>query len=409
MKAAGIIAEYNPFHLGHEYHIRQTREATGADYIVVIMSGNFTQRGQAALMDKYGRARQALENGADLVLELPVCFATASAKIFAFGGVSLLDKLGVIDCLSFGSENGRLEQIWQTALFFQKESEAYQTQLRLELKQGHSFPKARAIAMQKCCPGVNTDFLKQPNNILGVEYCNALLSLKSRITPVAIKRLHSSYHDPRLSEEGYSSATAIRQALDKALLLPLASHLPDSVHKMLLKEYGRTLPMGINDFSGLLHYRLLSEKRETLSLYADLHQDLADRIYHYLYSFRDYLSFCDLLKTKQLTHSRISRSLLHILLDIKENEIHQYKEGNYARYARILGFRKTSSHLLHKIKTNASIPLISKLADSPLDTDPLSAQMLKADIRAAHIYESVLSQKFQCAFRDEYRRQFPIL
>lgn len=408
MKTVGIIAEYNPFHLGHEYHIQKTRQITGADYVIIIMSGNFTQRGLAALTDKYSRARQALENGADLVLELPVCFATASAKIFAFGGVSLLEKLGVVDYLSFGSENDNLEEIRQTASLLEQEPETFKEQLQLQLRQGSPFPKARAIALKESCPGLNADFLHRPNNILAIEYCRALLSLSSSIKPVTIKRLHSDYHDSHLAARGYSSATAIRQSLNRADLESLSGHLPASVYRMLLDQYGHSLPVGINDFSGLLHYRLLTEK-EDFSLYADVHQDLADRIHRQLYAFQDYESFCDLLKTKQLTHSRISRSLLHILLDIKESALQQYKEEGYARYGRILGFRKNASSLLHQIKANTSIPLVSKLADSVYRLDPISNAMLEMDIRSAHIYESVLSQKFKIPFRNEYQRQFPIL
>ena len=408
MKVAGIIAEYNPFHRGHQYHIRETRRLTGADYVIIVMSGNFTQRGQAALMDKYSRAKQALENGADLVLELPVFFSTGSANFFACGALSLLEKTGVVDYLSFGSEEGCLEKPRQIASFLQKEPDTYRKDLQTGLKQGLSFPKARALALEKNIPGVDAAFLTHPNNILGIEYCNALLSLNSSIKPITIKRLHGNYHDAALSAEGYSSATAIRQNLKDKDLSLLKNHLPFSVYEMLRAEYGFTMPVKMNDFSGLLHYRLLMAK-EDFSLYADVHKELADRICNQLYSFKDYASFCDSLKTKELTHSRISRSLLHILLDMKEEALQRYKAEGYSRYGRILGFRRAASPLLHQIKVHSCIPLISKLADSASLLDSLAITMLETDIRAAHIYESVLSQKFSLPFRDEYRRQFPIL
>lgn len=409
MKTAGIIAEYNPFHQGHHYHIEKTRRLTNADYIVVVMSGNFTQRGQAAIMDKYRRARQALENGADLVLELPVCFATASAKIFAFGGVSLLDRLGIIDILSFGSEGGALEEIQQLAAFLLKEPDDFKTALQKALKQGFSYPKARFLALEKYFPERNTDALCLPNNILALEYCMALLSLNSSMKAVPVKRLHSGYHDKELSPDGCSSATAVRRALNQGFLSHLQEQLPSTVYRELKEEYGRTLPLDINDFSSLLHYRLFLNEQEDFTVYFDVHKELSDRIRNHRYSFSNYENFCDLLKTKELTHSRISRSLLHILLNIKESDMTRYKEEGYSRYGRILGLRKSASPLLHAIKQNASVPLISKLADLAGKLDPASNSMLETDIRAAHIYESILSAKFNSPFRDEFRRRLPVI
>ncbi|MBQ9991592.1 MAG: nucleotidyltransferase [Lachnospiraceae bacterium] len=409
MKTAGIIAEYNPFHQGHRYHIEETRRLTGADYIIVVMSGNFTQRGQAAIMDKYGRAKLALENGADLVLELPVCFAVSSASYFASGGVSLLDKLGVVDFLSFGSEGGSTEELLSLSSFLLEEPENFKAHLQTALKQGYTYPKARALALEKSFPEGKSELVSSPNNILALEYCTALLAFHSSIIPLPVKRLHSGYHDTGLSPTGYSSATAIRRVLIREIPALLEEQLPSSVYKYLKKEYDKTLPLDINDFSPLLQYRLLMEQPENLTLYADVHRELADRISGRIYSFTTYEDFCDQLKTKELTHSRISRSLLHILLGLKEDALQATKEEGYSRYAKILGFRKSAAPLLHAIKANTSIPLIPKLADSAKSLDPVSRTMLEADIRAAHIYEGVLCSKFNRPFRNEYSRQFPIL
>ncbi len=409
MTVAGIIAEYNPFHRGHQYHIEKTRELTGADYILVIMSGDFTQRGQAAMMDKYSRAKQALLNGADLVLELPLCFATSSAKIFAWGAVSLLDSLGVADYLSFGSEIGSMMEIQQLAHFFAQEPEDYQRALQDKLKQGLAFPKARALALRKFFPQFKESFFSSPNNILGIEYCCALLALHSSIKPITIKRIHGAYHDKTLSQVGYSSATAIRTGLNTGGTSVLKEHLPPSVYQIITEEYGRSLPLETNDFSGLLHYQLLMSGKEELASYADVHQELADRIYNHLYSFQDYEGFCDLLKTKELTRSRISRGLLHILLGIKEQEIKPYNKPDYVGYGRILGFRKNAAPLLHEIKVNSRIPLLSKLADASRLLASPALSMLETDIRGSHIYESILAGKFSTPFQNEYQRQFPIV
>ena len=238
MRITSIISEYNPFHEGHKYHMENAKKITNSDFTIVIMSGDFTQRGTPAIIDKYARARQALCNGADLVLELPVCFATASAEGFAFGAVSILDKLGVIDSLVFGSECGDIEPIRKVADFLSEESFAsnnfnslgepdpfntshkinnFRERLQFFLKQGLSFPKARAKALHEIFPALDNAFLSSSNNILGIEYCRALKYFGSSITPMTIPRKDNLYHDEELAGTGkLSSATAIRKVLMSA-------------------------------------------------------------------------------------------------------------------------------------------------------------------------------------------------
>ena len=221
MKVVGIIAEYNPFHKGHEYQIRYAREILGADYIVVAMSGDFVQRGAPALMEKHLRAEMALLGGADLILEMPVQTATASAEGFAAGGVSLLDGLGVVDELCFGSECGDTETLMNIAQILIKEPFEYRKLLQQNLRTGMSFPAARSSAliryMREKATSVHNTFgvssehieliLSSPNNILGIEYCKALLRLNSRILPHALLRKGCGYHDTDfslLSDEEFS-------------------------------------------------------------------------------------------------------------------------------------------------------------------------------------------------------------
>lgn len=412
MNVVGIIAEYNPFHKGHQYHLEETRRKTEADYLIVVMSPNFTQRGQAAIMDKYSRAKQALLCGADLVLELPVRFSCASAKDFALGGVSLLQKLGIVQFLSFGSEQGALTHFLRLAAFLRQEPKEFKAALQSALKQGLSYPKARAFALQQCSLVPESPWL--PNDILALEYCLALLKLDSSIKPVTIRRYASNYHDLALSSTGYSSAASIRKVLQKKEsswvdFSSLQNHIPHLVLQELKQDYGQTFPLETNDFSSLLHYQLLLHGQKELTVYADVHPDLADRIQKRLNQFTTIESFCDLLKTKELTYTRISRSLLHILLSITKEEVHQGKQAGYTPYGRVLGFRKDASPLLHAIKQHSSIPLITKLADAKKKLDPVSFSLLQTDIRSSHIYESVGSHKFHRPFRHEYSRQFPIL
>lgn len=215
MKTAGIIAEYNPFHTGHEYQINYIKEKLRTDYVVIAMSGDFVQRGTPALFSKYVRAEMALRSGADLVLELPVSISSASAELFARGGVQLLDGLGVTDILCFGSECGDTDALMELAKILAEEPEAFQDALRRNLKDGMTFPKARSMALSAVFPEAEKyqQLLSSPNNILGIEYCKAILRENSSISPVSIKREGNDYHENTLFENHFPSASAIRNAI----------------------------------------------------------------------------------------------------------------------------------------------------------------------------------------------------
>ena len=384
MRITSIISEYNPFHQGHKYHMENTKKITNSDYTIVLMSGNFTQRGTPTIIDKYARTKQALLCGADLVLELPVCFATASAEGFAFGAVSILEKLGVIDSFVFGSESGNIDTFKNVADFLVNEPLKYKERLQFFLKQGFSFPKARANALEVFFSDLDKGFFASSNNILGIEYCRALKYFNSSITPMTIVRKDNLYNDTELSVVGkLSSATAIRKVLlgkefykngneqinQTNMFDVLSHHLPPSCLEILKENRDICMPVSSNDFSLLLKYKLLLENRNSLTQYVDVSSDLADRIYNNLNLYKDFESFCEILKTKELTYTRIARSLLHILLDIKkedysflskvniENGSVQHGNSNWGQYARILGFRKEASPLLHEIKKHSSIPL----------------------------------------------------
>lgn len=415
MKIAGIIAEYNPFHNGHQFHIEETKKITGADYIVVVMSGNFTQRGVPAFCDKFLRTQMALAAGADLVLELPVCYATGSAEYFAKGAVTLLNKLGCIDFLCFGSECGDIQLLSSISVLLNNETPEFKALLKKQLSKGFNFPKARSYALEKILKSsdipVSDDMIKviqSPNNLLGIEYLRILNQLNSSITPYTITRLGSGYHDKALIEN-LSSATAIRTTLIKEKnLLSLKSQVPSLVYTLMKKEYGITFPVSHNDFSSLLHYKLLSEQHMGYSKYLDVTEELSARISNQLSAFVNFDDFCDQLKTKEVTYSRISRCLLHILLNIEKSHLESYLAKETIFYARILGFRKESSNLLATIKKITSIPVITKLADASnvLTTDCLL--MLERDIFASHIYHLILLNKFHEPAYNEYRENIII-
>lgn len=406
MKVAGIIAEYNPFHNGHKYHIEETKKITGADKVIVVMSGDFVQRGTPALMEKFARTEMALHSGADLVIELPTVYACASAEFFAKGAVTMLHKLSVVDSLCFGSECGDISVLQKTAKELSLETDNFSNALKKYTKEGYSYPQARVLALKETSAIPNVEeILNNPNNILGVEYGKALLSLHSAITPYTIKRSGNDYNDASLKET-YSSALSIRNALlEQKELTELKAQLPSESYSVFEKHFKKDCPVFADDVSSILQYKLITGASKGFTDYLDVNKELSDRICNNLYRFTSFTDFCELLKTKEVTYSRISRCLIHILLNITKEDFNLYqKEGNIF-YARILGFREDATDLLSQIKKSASIPLISKLADASKQLSPIGLQMLNQDILASHIYGSVVSSKFHKEPQNEYTKQ----
>ena len=402
MNIIGIIAEYNPFHQGHQYQLDYVRKDLNADYIIIAMSGDFVQRGVPALLPKHVRTEMALRCGADLVLELPVSFSTASAETFAMGGVSLFHGLGVIDSLCFGSENGEVKELQALAEILIHEPEDYKAQLKKLLKTGLSFPAARSLALKGYFDDADS-ILSTPNNILGIEYCKALLRLKSNIQPVTLKRTGADYHQLAIKKNQLPSASAIRRFFQ-------AGNSPEDLEGMLpevclsIMENARLHNEFIceNDFDLLLSYRLLNETTESLLQYADMSADLAARIISRRNQFQSFMQFTDILKTKELTRTRIQRALLHTVLGTREIP-------QILPYGRILGFRREAAPLLKRIKAETSIPVIAKAADAASLLSESALPVWRENVLASNIYESVLSNKTKKAFVHEYKKQLVII
>lgn len=411
MKVTAIIAEYNPFHNGHLYHLNTARSLTDSEYSIVLMSGNYTQRGYPAIMDKYRRAQMALTCGADLVLELPLPYAAGSAEYFATGALALLDRLGVVDSLCFGSECGSITPLQELAMLLNEEPEDYTQALRNRLKAGLSFPVARSQALASSCTGseLSCDLINSPNNILGIEYIRALLRENSSILPVTVKRAGSGYNDSILSGS-HSSALAIRTSLfDTASLTSTRNQVPEPVFRQMEACFNQCFPISPDDFSLLLQYSLLQADGASLAHYWDVTPELSNRIHNLLPDYTSFTAFCGALKTKDLTYTRISRSLLHILLGITDSLMERYARTGHAPYARILGFRKSAGPLLSSIKRNTSVPCITKLADASSYLPPENYSLLQKEITASHIYESVISHKFHSSPKQECSRQILLL
>lgn len=440
----GIIAEYNPFHNGHAFHIREAKKYCHAPYCIAVMSGDFVQRGGPAIFDKYVRTSMALLSGADLVVEMPPYFAVSGAEDFASCGIALLDCLGVVSHVCFGSECGDTDSLMQLADILAKEPRELSESLKKHAALGLPYPKARQLALSHylafCGKSSSlASLLSYPNNTLGVEYCKALLKSDSSIVPAAILRQGAGYHDEKLSGN-LSSATAVRKAIfDRYESKIKPSHLPDHAQSQThgafseeeqdclsqenypdlssqlpgdcLKFINTATPVSINDFSLLISYRLLelSGQPEGFETFADVSGDLSLRLKKQILDFASFEDRIAALKTRQYTYTRVSRSLMHILLHMTENDMRARKQSGYASYIRILGFRRESAPLLKAVKRAAKLPLITKTADAPriLSADVL--RQFNQDLFCSHIYQSVLEQKSHVRPKNEYTRSVIIL
>ena len=436
MKTAGIIAEYNPFHKGHEYQIRYTKEKLKADYVIVAMSGDYVQRGTPALISKHVRAEMALRCGADLVLEMPVSISTASAEAFAMGGVSLLDSLGVVDMLCFGSESGEISALRELAEILVEEPEEYKKLLKSFLSEGLTFPAARSQALTEyfknprnfngddfdgvLTPLLNevTQILNTPNNILGIEYCKALLRLNSQIRPVTIRREGMGYHETTVPDgnstvaspdlqsptDFFASATAIRNLIlqDSPDLDALASQIPGQAFPVFQKAVNSGEFLTENSLDSILSYCLMKENVKSLSSYMDVSEDLARRIINQQNLLLSFSQSISVLKTRELTQTRIQRALLHIILNI-------HTAPTQIPFARVLGFRRESSELLSQIKKHSRIPLITKLADAQKLLDSEGNQILSETVFSSNLYEKLLCLKTGRKFCHQSQKQLIII
>lgn len=392
MNITGIIAEYNPFHQGHAFHLKEARRLTGADYVIVAMSGNYVQRGVPAMFDKYIRAEAALLNGADLVLELPPCVATGSAEHFASGAVQLLSGTGVVTDLCFGSECGDLMMLMHPAQILSWEPEPYRQFLKKMLRLGKPYPEARTRALLQYDSSLSPELLHMPNNLLGIEYLKALLKYRLSIRPHTLCRTGAAYHETRLKDRTAASASGIREALMEhhGMFIPVIQEQLPSFG--LYKDYDGRNPITENAFSLLLLERLQRDPEERLESYFGVTEELSNRIRNCLDAYTSFSQFTDLIKTRNLTRTSVSRALLHILLNLTESEP--------PCCLRVLGFRKDARSLLKIICDQGMLPLVTSPADERLPKNWLYGDRL---------YESVRSLLHHQPFQNECRRKMLVL
>lgn len=413
MKVVGIVAEYNPFHNGHQYQIDKIRKETGADYIIIAMSGNFLQRGVPALCDKFTRAQMALQCGADLIIEIPTIWATASAEYYAHAGVALLASTGVVTHLAFGAETDDLDSLLQVSSILKNEPDVYRAVLSNSIRTGNAFPVARKNALVTSLPHFSTEkldeLLDNPNNILALEYLKAL---PDSIEPILIKREGAGYHDKEINTE-LPSASAIREAIfndnHDVDFDVLEKAMPKNSLGLLKNILKCNQAMEANDFSDALGYCLLSQADHGFSSYADCNQDFSNKIKNSSNEYVLFEDFIDTLKTKDMTYTRVNRCLLHILLQIKQMDYSIGRAIGYAPYLRILGFKNESSKILSSIKKMSDIPIISKAADASMLLDYETNKFFDKDVFASNLYYQHVARKSGTKPKNEYTNQIVII
>ncbi len=387
MKSVGIIAEYNPFHNGHKYQIQKIKKDLNPDVIIAIMSGNFVQRGELAIINKWQRTKSALKCGIDMVIELPTYYALSSAEMFAFGGISILDSLNV-ENIVFGSENGNIDDFYTVTKKLIELEKNHIEGLQQILKQGHSFAKARNILINELYSlnESQKSILTNPNNILGLEYLKSINGLNSKIKPHTIKRYGASYHDTNILSET-PSASAIRKFLltDSNTSDELFTTLSKSMPKEALNILTNSNTVNTESLYPILKYKLMTSSTNELQTIHDVTEGIENKIINSIPNSNSLKQLIYNCKSKRYAQTRISRILMKILLNIKTEDIGYIKNNNRPKYARILGFNNNGINYLNHIKKNCEIEIITNIKNFKT-SNPHIKKMLATDILATNIY-----------------------
>lgn len=395
MPVVGIVAEYNPLHHGHVHHIQTSRRMTGAEAVIAVMSGNFTQRGEPALVSKWARAEMALLAGVDLVFELPFVFAARSAYHFARGAVTLLQKTGVVTHLSFGSEWGEIEPLQKIAAVISQEPPEYREQLKRELALGHSYPQARAQALQKHLKAKGwrqdlSEMLALPNNILALEYLRVLQENPCGIIPVTIPRIGQGYH--QAGNVPLASATFIRHQIQQQYPLDEIKGLPAFSRSVLEREisngHGPVLPASM---TGMIRFALHRMKTSELAKIHDIGEGLENRVHRAAQVCTSREQMIEHIKTRRYSYTRISRILLYSLLGFTREKSVSFDQTG-PLYLRLLAFSPQGQKILHDMRVNSRLPVITKLGRRHQLDDPLAQDMLAFDLLATDLHSLLQPQ-----------------
>ncbi len=378
MKTVGIIAEYNPFHNGHAYLVQKAREA-GATHIVAVMSGNFVQRGEPALFPHTARTKAALLNGVDLVLQLPSVYAVSTAQSFAEAGVKILDSLGFVDELVFGSECGDISKI--TEAVDAVNSEKIKPFLASELQKGLGFASARENALRAILPE-SADIIKSPNNILGVEYVTAIKRQNAKIMPVTFTRTGTD-HDSRKTDDNIASASHIRELIR-------SGEWQDFVPENTVEIYKNTSVADIKRIENAILYRMRTIKKEELANAPDISEGIENRIISAAYEATSIEELYSLAKTKRYSHARIRRIVLNAFLGVTSDDLRLP-----VPYIRVTGFNERGAELIRKARETATLPVITKAADIAALGDT-AQRIFSAECTAGDIYALCFEKNIPC-------------
>ncbi len=413
MKILGLITEYNPFHNGHLYHLKKSKQLTGATHTIAVMSGNFLQRGEPAIIHKWERAKMAVKSGVDLVIEIPTPYACATAELFAYGAISLLDNLGVVECISFGSEIGNMNILFEIVDVLTNPSSEFEEILKSCINLGSTFPVARSMAIVqyfKEVKGYNEEnlnlissIMKNPNNILGIEYLKALKHLNSSIIPYTILRKSAHYHSKDISNSDIASATAIREHLfNKKDLMEISSVVPENTFNILSASIDKDMaPIFHTDFQQAILAILRRSNLDDMKNVFDVVEGLENKIYTCSNNANTLDELYNCIKSKRYTLTRIQRILIHILLNIKKDDILYFNKSGGPQYARILAFNHKGREILKNLKSTSKIPIISNLKH--YNPQNIAAQkMLDIDIRSTNIYSLGFKKQFHIKGQLDY-------
>ena len=358
MKSIGIIAEYNPFHNGHLYHIEKIKEKYPDYSIILVMTGNFTERGDVSVIDKWKRTEIALKHGIDLVIELPYPFATQSADYFAYGAVTILEKLNC-EKVIFGSESNSVDSLYLIANT-QIDNPEFERLVKIYSKMGNNYPTALSLALKD----LTNKKIDEPNDLLGISYIKTILKNNYKIKYETIKRTND-YHSKELDKE-ISSASSIREALKNNL--DISKQIPkDTI------SYYTDLHF-IEDYFDILKYKIMTEK--DLSIYHTVEEGIDKLLKKKINEANSYSELISLVKSKRYTYNKITRMLLHILCNFTKEKAKMFKDISYIR---ILGFNDTGKSYLNKVKKNIDVPIISKICRN-------KDLMLEFELETTNIY-----------------------
>lgn len=384
----GIVAEYNPFHNGHLYHLIEAKKQANADYTIALISGNFVQRGSVSIIDKWSKTEMALRNGIDLVIELPTLYSTSSAENFAYGSMRIFDSLKIVNAVSFGTEQADIDVLDKFATILLEEPKEYLSVLNHELSKGISYPKARENALLLYLNDIRkyANILSSPNNILGIEYLKALKNLKSNIIPIAVQRVKVGYNSLN-SVDGFASATAIREMLINRNTKNLHTLIPESSYNILNNciSNGQYVP-SLAQYEKEIIYLLRKMTIEEIANIPDVTEGLENLIKEAANSCNSIQEFINIVKSKRYTQTRIQRILVYTLLGITKKDMITLNKT--APYIRVLGFNSKGRDLVSSIASvNRKLNIVTSVKRfMDRNTNKNLASILEKDIFATNVY-----------------------